>query len=233
MQKIILAAICAAVAMPHIATAEITGAEVGLDYSGLISSGKGDTNKSTLGGSVEYGITPQFSLQGDLDQRYYGAGSWKGNTGTVHAIYHTYDGSAIGAFVGRDWMRGPDSNFYGVEGLKNFGDVRVEGFAGYVSGSDENKGGTYGMTAKYDLGNNWDVGGKFAMVDNDNNIRRLSATTTYAFPAGYSIDAELGVSDRYLEDKETFIGLGIRATFGGNNGVTFGGRGLQQVYVGN
>lgn len=233
MQKLLLVALCATTFMPHVASAEVTGAEVGLHYSGLVASGKRDINKSTLGGALEYAVSPQFSVQGDLAQRYYGAGSWKGNTGTAHAIYHADNGMALGAFLGRDWIRGKDSNIYGVEGVQSFGDVRVEGFGGYISGAEENKGATYGLSAAYALNEAWDVGGKFAMVDNDADIKRLSATATYAFPAGYSIDAEVGYSDQANEKKEAFVGLGLRATFGGNNGVTFGGRGLQEIYAGN
>lgn len=231
MQKLLIAALGVALA-PLAVQAEVTGAQVGLQYSGFADSDSRDMHKTSLGGALEYALTPDFSVQGDVAQRYYGVASWEGTTGTVHGTYHTPNGAAIGGFYGHDWIKGKDSDYYGIEGAQHFDQLRLEGYAGYMRGSEENKGATLGLNAAYAATDRISVGGEYGMVNNDDDLQRLGATMTYTFPAGYAIDGEVGMADRRGDDKEAYVSLGIRATFGGNNGVTFGERGLQALYPG-
>ncbi|WP_152559391.1 hypothetical protein [Paenirhodobacter enshiensis] len=232
MQKTVLIAVLCTALAPLTATAEVTGAQVGLQYSGYGDADARDMHKTSLGGAMEYAITPEFSVQGDVAQRYYGVASWEGTTGTVHGTYHASNGAALGAFYGHDWIKGKDSDYYGVEGAQSFNQMRLEGYAGYIRGASENKGTTLGGSATFAATDRLGLGGEYGMVNNDDKLQRLGATATYAFPAGYAIDGEIGMADRANSDKEAFVSLGVRATFGGQNGVTFGERGLQALYPG-
>lgn len=233
MQKMLLAALGVAFLAPVAASAEVTGASIGFDYSTFAKSGDWNRHKATLGGSLEYAITPNFSIQGDIAQRYYGVASWQGTTGTAHAIYHMMDGTAVGGYYGHDWMKGKDVNYYGVEASKQIDRVTYEGYLGYIGNNSALSGMNIGLSGKYAVTEKFDLGASFAAVDNDQDFTRLGATAGYKFDQGFMVTGELGIEDQARQDKEAYIGIGLKATFGGNNGTTFGGRGIQDLWPGN
>ncbi|MFC3061363.1 hypothetical protein [Paenirhodobacter populi] len=232
MKQALAWALCATAALPGMAQAEITSAEIGLDYSTFGDADARDAHKATLGGALEFAITPQFAFQGDLAQRYYGFANWKGTTFTGHGIFHAGPDTAIGGFVGKDWLSHDNGGeFYGFEARQSLGPIAVEGYGLYFDGEKEDGYGV-GLRGDYQLTNQLTVGGRFDTLNTDMGMPRLSATTSYEFAPGYAVNGELGYADPKNSDKEVFLTLGVKATFGPGQGVTFGGRGLQEILPG-
>jgi len=64
MKKSVALALVGLLCAPAVHAFEVTGGEVSLGYSGLTGSSANDLTKTAMGGSLEFGITHQFSVQG-------------------------------------------------------------------------------------------------------------------------------------------------------------------------
>ncbi|HEY0212907.1 MAG TPA: hypothetical protein VGC40_04895 [Paenirhodobacter sp.] len=228
MRKILLLALGAAT-LPVIAQAEISGAEVGGQYSTLADGKARDTNKSTLGGAAEFGFG-QFGAQIDLKQRYYGLADWDGTTVGLHGIYHTGNAS-IGAFVGKDWIHHDRVENYGLEFASTFGAIKYEASAAWLDGRHDD-GYALTLDGDYSLNDQLSIGGKFATVQTDDDLTRIGATASYEMTPGLIGNAELGLASLEDSDNEVFLTIGLKAVFGAGHGVTFGTRGLQEILPG-
>lgn len=232
MQKKLLLALCAAGLLPQTGIAEVTGAEVGFHYSTLADADARDLNKATLGGALEYGIGPQFSVQGDLAQRYYGLTNWDGTTFTLHGSYRPTDTMAAGAFVGHDWLDNQDVIYYGLEFANKVNQISYEAAFTHFDSMGKNANGLT-LRGGYAVNQQLDLGGRVDIVhgEGDNNYR-ISGTAGYEITPGIKATGELGFYDGDGMAAESFVGVGVKATFGNNNGVTFGGRGIQDFLPG-
>lgn len=228
MRKFLIAALGAAL-LPAAAGAEITGAEVGGQYSTLADGKARDTNNSTLGGSIEFGFG-QFAAQVDLKQRYYGLADWDGTTFGLHGIYNLGAGS-VGVFVGKDWIHHDTVENYGLEYASSFGAIKYDGSLAWLDGENDS-GYAVTLDGDYGLNDRFSLGGKFATVQADADLTRLGATAKYEVTPGLIGDAELGVASLENSDNEVYLTLGLKAVFGAGQGVTFGTRGLQEILPG-
>lgn len=216
--------------------AEVSGAELSLGYSGLADGGARDIHKMTLGAGLEFALSPAFSVQGDLAKSWYGETDGSGQSYALHGIYHAPSGFAVGGFAGHDKVAGEGVDFYGLEAGGTFGMVDAEGALTWLDGAGSDG---FGVTLKgdYALSDQFALGGKFATVSaDDGDAWRLSGTGAYQILPGLQAEGELGLYDGDGMNTETFVGFGIRATFGGDavtrSGTTFGKRGLQDFLPG-
>lgn len=233
MQKLLLLSIGAALALPQAGLAtEVTGAEIGLSYSTLADSKARDVNKTTLGGAVELGFGPQFSVQGDIATRYLDGIDESGKNATAHAIYHLPGDMAVGAFIGKDWLAGQSVEYTGLEAAGTMGAIDYEAAFTHMD-SEGTHGNQLGLQANYALNPQLGLGGRFDTLHSEgDNMSRLSATAGYRINPGTMLTGELGFVDGDGMDAESFVGIGLKATFGATGGVTFGGRGLQEFIPG-
>lgn len=228
MRKFLIAALGAAL-LPTVAGAEITGAEVGGEYSTLADGKARDVNKSTLGGSMEFGFG-QFGAQVDLKQRYYGLADWDGTTFGLHGIYHM-GASSVGLFVGKDWIHHDRVENYGLEFGSQLGLIDYQASLGWLDGKHDS-GYALTLDGNYALNDQLSIGGKFATTGMEDDLTRLGATASYEMTPGLIGNAELGVASLKDSDNEVFLTLGLKAVFGSGQGVTFGTRGLQEILPG-
>lgn len=226
MQKRVLVAVLAAAFAPLGAMAEVTGASVGFDYTGLAENGMSGYNKSELGGSMEYSFGPALSMQGDMAMRVLNGTDVDSQGLTLHTIVRPGSETALGFFAGKDWVEGKGIEFYGLEGAGQFGAISYEAALTHVDGHNSDANGL-SLRGGYAMSDRFDLGGRFdGYRASGETLSRYAATAGLAISPGLEMTGELGRFDAAGRDTETYIGLGVKATFGGNGGTTFGKRGF-------
>lgn len=221
---------------------EVTGGSVSLGYSGLTDGDLNDFNKTTLGGSLEFGVSQAFSLQGDLSLSKFGMtedaaavlGVSKIDSRSLgmHAIYHASENTSVGAFLGTDRIESTDLNFIGVEAGHQMGQFGLEG---YLSrGKLEGITGTVlGLEGNYAVGEYTTLGLRYDNIDIEGfDSSRLSLTGEIGATPGFAVTGEIGNAD--LEDigSELFMGIGVRVNFGAKRGATFRDRSVANLLPG-
>ncbi|MBD3786346.1 MAG: hypothetical protein IE922_05155 [Sphingomonadales bacterium] len=236
MKTTFLAALGAVSLIAAPALAEVSGAELSLGYSGLADGGARDLNKMTLGAGLEFALSPAFSVQGDLAKSWYGEAEGSSYGYGLHGVYHLPSGLALGGFAGHEKVAGDGVDFFGLEAGGTFGMVEAEGALTWL---DREGVDGFGVTLRgeYALAEQLAVGGKFASVAADTgDAWRLSGTGAYQILPGLRAEGELGLYDGDSMSTETFVGFGLRATFGGDavsgGGTSFGKRGLSDFLPG-
>lgn len=225
MQKLVLAAVIAAFSAPIGALAEVTGASVGYDYTGLAENGMGGANKSELGGSMEYSFGSTFSLQGDMAMRYLNGTNYNSQSLTLHAIARPGAGAAVGLFAGKDWVEGKGLEFYGLEGAGQMGAIGYDAALTHVDGRGADANGL-SLRGAYAMNDRFDLGGRLeGFRSQGETMSRYAATAGYEVTPGMQMTGEFGFVDGVGMPAESYIGLGFKATFGGGQGVTFARRG--------
>lgn len=232
MQKLVLAAVLAAVAAPIGVMAEVTGASVGFDYTGLAENGMGSVNKSELGGSLEYAINPAFSIQGDMAMRTLDGLDKNSQGVTLHAIARPGNGPALGIFAGKDWLEGKGTEFYGVEGAGQFGLIGYDAAVTHVDGHNADANGL-SLRGTYAINDQLDLGGRLeGYRSQGETMSRYAATAGYVVSPGLKATGELGFADGVGAPAESYVGIGLKATFGSSNGTTFAKRGFMDFVPG-
>lgn len=211
--------------------AEVSGANVGVSYSGLTGSAN-DATKLTANGSMEVAFSPAFSVQGDMAYNHFGDTGWDGSMFGLHGIYHPMMGTSLGAFVGRDRVDGSNLNFYGLEAGREMGLMNVQGYIWHTNSGDD--GTAVGLSGDYALNNQFAVGGRLDVFNGpfSADFNRVGVTGTYKMTSGYSVYGEVGRVDAENADAEGYLGVGVRATFGPGTGTSFAQRGLLDMLPG-
>lgn len=226
MQKRVLAAVLAAAFAPIGAMGEVTGASVGYDYTALAENGMSGYNKSEVNGSMEYSFGPSVSMQGDMALRVFDGTQVDSQGLTLHTIVRPGGSTALGFFAGKDWVDGRGMEFYGLEGAGQIGAVSYDAAFTHVDGRNADANalalrGAYAMSDRFDLGGRFD-----GYRASGETLSRYAATAGFALTPGLKMTGELGRFDTAGRDTETYIGLGVKATFGGSSGTTFAKRGF-------
>lgn len=233
MQKLIIMAVVAALApVAALAEGSVTGAELGFNYSSFAEADARDTNKATLSGSLEYAFTNTFAMQADVAQNFYGLSNWNGSVVTLHTLAHLGESFALGGYFGHEWIDGNHVEHYGLEAKQTFGVISVEGELGKIV--DGNSDATsMGLSGSYALTDQLSLGGGLRNVDDSgDDYSRVDATAAYTMASGLQLNGGLGIVDKEGDDAETTFGFGVKKTFGGSDGTTFGSRGLQSLLPG-
>lgn len=228
----ITAALVCSWAAPSLA-AEISGAEVGVDFS---RTGEANDNIQQLGlwGSLNVGFSPKFSIQGDMalyNERLSEEGDedfdFDIHTFELHGIYHLIPGTSLGGFVGISRPEhGTNQNYYGLEFGRKIYQISYEIY-GWRS-NNEDKFTAFGVQTAYALNERLSLGNRFELYNPDQgpDRNRIGVTVDYKLAPGYSLYGELG---RLHEnsDSDVNVKLGIRAYFG--SGATFSQHGLTSL----
>ncbi len=232
MKKLLAAVLCTAAALPQVGMAEVVNAEVGFDYGAFVGNDLSGVNKSELSGSMEYAFSPQFSVQGDMALRLLDDTDLDSHAFTLHGGYHLNDATAVGLFVGRDWVENGSVDFYGAEAAGQYGLISYDGALTHVDG-DGADANALTLSGAYALNDQFDLGGRFGYMDiEDTDITQLGVTAAYDLSPGLKMTGEVGVMEFDGKTSESYIGVGIKATFGQQGGTTFDRRGFVDFFPG-
>lgn len=232
MKKSVALAFAGLLCAPAVHAFEVTGGEVSLGYSGLTGSSVNDVTKTAMGGSLEFGIAPGFSVQGDLGLSKFGRTDSDSHSMGLHAIYHVNEATSVGGFLGRDRIDGTNLDFFGVEIGHQIGQFGAEGYIGHaeIAGGS---GTVLGMEGNYALGDTATVGLRYDNIDLGNlDTSRLSLTGEIGVLPGLSLTGEIGSADVAGFDSEMFAGIGVRVNFGDRRGTTFRDRSVMNLLPG-
>ena len=230
---LLLAAVLAPVfAVP--AAAQVSGGQVNLSYSALTNDG--DFNRTSLESAVEYSLSQNFSVQGDLAFHSFGFSNDDIATLTLHGIYHVDDSISLGAFVSVDRADGDNITILGIEGGRDFGQFDVEGYLGGFRESGDN-GTLIGAKARYAYTNEIGFGG---VLDHGNlsggdDLTRFGINADYRFAGGSVVSAEIGqihVGTPVGSGSEAYAKIGFGFEFGNKRGATFDNRSLTRLLPG-
>lgn len=208
---------------------EVTGGEAELSYSFLTEDS--DLHRTDLGGSVEFGFTPQIGAQLDLGFADFGATGLKTTTVAVHGIYHASEVTSVGLFLGRDRAKVGGSSdgqtFLGVEVGYEGPAFGLEAYYAAVDGGD---GSVAGVSGTHDFNEVFSVGVAIDRLDvGDADLTALTLRGDYAVTPTAGLFAEVGNASVGLgatDEDSAFVGLGAKITFGAERGATFGRRSL-------
>ena len=210
--------------------AEVSGAQVGVSYSNLTGSAS-DADKLSAFGSLEVAFSSAFSVQGDMALNRFGGVDWNGGMFALHGVYHPMQGTAVGAFVGRDRLNSQNVDFYGLEASQKLNMIDLEGYLWHTETRTD--GTVLGLSGSYALNDRFSLGGRLdAFNGRGDDYNRIGVTADYKLASSYSVYGEIGRVDAQGSDAEGYIGLGVRATFGAGQGTTFSQRGLQDLLPG-
>lgn len=220
------AALAVCLALPQLAGAEVIGAQLGYDYTALAERNMGGVNKSDLNGALDYALSPAFGVQGDMSMRFLD-GTRKDSQGlTLHGYTRLGTGLSLGGFVGKEWFEGKGIENYGLEAAGQMNALSYEIAYTHTDGATSNGNmlsarGAYALNSQLSLGlrgDNFNGGG--------DNYKRLGGTVGYTLPSGMKMTGELGFVDLDGSPAESYVGIGLKASFGANGGTTFGRRGF-------
>ncbi|WP_141693054.1 porin [Thioclava sp. SK-1] len=234
MSKIaILASLSALALSTPVLAADVTGASLDFSHYNFADADARDSGRSTLGGQMVIGFTPQFSVQGDAGIRHFRDGDWNDASWGLHAIYNAYDMATVGVFAGYEEVDGREVDSIGLEYGTSYNGADIQAAWTNYDGHDGLiDGNIYNVSASMPLNSELSVGGRadFLDLNGGRNSRRIGATGTYSLAGGYDLNGELGLIDDNGDDAEPYIGLGVSTKFG--NGATFNRRGLAEFLPG-
>ncbi|MER5172637.1 porin [Thioclava sp. GXIMD2076] len=233
MKKTAILALLAGFAPMASHAADIVGANVGASHFNYLDADSRDQSRTNIGGQMEVGFTPQFSLQGDMALNRYWDDSWDGHTTALHAIYNMNGMMKFGARAGFERIDGDDYTTLGVEYKGDYGMFSVESAYNHVKSDDADmQGNLYNVSATMPLNSQVKVGGRLDYYDTDDVTgRRYAATGEYDLGNGYAMTGELGFNDANHDDAESYVGIGLRADLG-QGGVSFSDHSLSDLIVG-
>ncbi|WP_406720640.1 hypothetical protein RPE78_11625 [Thioclava litoralis] len=213
--------------------ADVVGANVGLSHYNFLDADSRDNSRTSIGGQMEIGFAPQFSVQGDMALNRYWDDSWDGASTALHAIYNMNDTMKFGARAGYERLDSDDITTLGVEYGADYGLFSVEAAYNHVKNHDADlQGNLYNVSASMPLNSQVSVGGRVDYYDTDNVTgRRIAATGEYKMGNGYAMTGELGFNDPNHDDAESYVGIGLRADLG-QGGVSFSDHSLSDLIVG-
>lgn len=212
---------------------EVTGGSLSLGYSSFVgSSDATDFNKLSLGSSMEFGLTHQFSIQGDFALSQFGASNIDNLNFGLHAIVHANESTSVGAYIGRDRVEGENLNYFGFEVGHQVGQIGAEGYVTFAKdgGSD---GTVIGIKGDYSLTETALIGARFDNINVDGaDASRVAITGEVGALPGVTLTGELGRARIDTLGSETYVGVGVKVNFGDKRGATFDRRSILDLLPG-
>lgn len=213
---------------------EVTGGTIQLGYSSFIGGGGNtDVNKLTLGSSLEYGFSQQFSVQGDFALMKYGLSNVDTANFGLHGIFHINDTTSVGGFIGQDRIEGDGLDYFGFEIGHQVGAIGTEA---YISRADSGvgvKGTVLGIKGEYAVNEVTSVGARFDNINVQGiDASRFALTGEVAATPGLALTGELGQARIETLGSEAYIGVGVKVNFGAKRGATFDRRSIVDLLPG-
>jgi len=213
---------------------EVTGGYLDLGYSTFTDSDFGDV--FNLNGSGEVAFSRAFSAQLDLGGYRFQDADENATSWTLHTNWHTSNNASFGAFYGRDYVDGPDLEFYGVEAGFDAGPADIEAYLGrqqVVDFSDVD-GALFGIAVSTEVDDQWEFTVSYDLID---NFYGLLDYDLYAVGVDYYardnaiVYGNVGVAHISTpiasgSTNEAYIAVGVRMNLGNKRGTTFGRRGV-------
>ncbi|WP_170329962.1 porin [Ruegeria arenilitoris] len=213
---------------------EVTGGYLDLGYSTFTDSDFG--NAFNLNGSGELAFSRSFSTQLDLGGYRFQDADENVSSWTLHANLHTSVSASLGAYYGRDYVDGPDLEFYGIEACFDAGPAEVEAYLGrqqVVDFSDVD-GTLFGIAVSTDVSDQWQFTLSYDLID---DLYGLLDYDLYTLGADYYvldntiIYGNLGVAHISTpiasgSTNEAYVAVGVRMNLGNKRGTTFNRRGV-------
>jgi hypothetical protein len=171
-------------------------------------------------------------VQGDMAMRFIDGASDHSQGLTLHSYFRTSEVNAIGVFAGKDWYEGNGVSHYGLETAGTMNAISYDAAYTHVDGRGD--GDIFSLRGAYAVNDRLAAG---LRADNFNgggeNLRRLGGTVSFATASGLNLSGELGMVDITEHSAESYIGLGVKKTFGAKGGSTFAKRGYIDILPGN
>ena len=202
---------------------------------------EGDVGYTTYAGGLQFDIGLGFGAALDLASYGFSGFGSDGTNATLHAIYDFgpmmgFDGTVLGAFVGRDGYEDGDAEIYGIEAAGEVYGLRTEGYLARHDG-DLGEIDLAGVSARYDITPAiyamGDIG--FADGDGDGELLRTALGGGYRIDGGPRLWGELGrigADEGAFTGDETYLAIGAEIGFGPNAGTSFGNRSLFDIVPG-
>lgn len=214
-------------------SAGVTGGDIGLSYSAFTEDT--DFAKTSLAGSLEFGMNRQFAVQGDLGYHGFHFIDESATTIGLHGIYHLSDESSLGLFVGQERFMGESQDFYGVEFGHEFQNFDVELYVGEGESAGDT-GTAYGFSGRYAANDVFGLGIAYDRIDlGVASANRIGLKGDLALGSNTVVTAEYGTVDGSiggLSASEGYFGVGVRMAFGAERGATFDRRGIARLIPG-
>lgn len=214
-----------------VAAQGFTGGSVDLTYESY--SDVDELTSTIIGTSLQFALSPQFSIALDVEHREYDDIGFTLPSTTAHAIYNVNSDIAVGGYYSRENVPGANVEGYGAEVSYDIGQIGLGAYAGVndVVGTDINR---FGASASYAFGNGASVMGdyQFAAVDGGTDISVIEIGGAYALASGVSLSAAVGsltADGSGIDLDETYYQIGVSVSFGPDGGTTFENRGIFSV----
>lgn len=217
----------------------LAGGTLALETSAFFE--EGEIGHTSYSGGLQFDIGLGFGAALDLASYGFSGFGSDGSNATLHALYEFgpmmgFDGTVLGAFVGRDGYDEGDAEIFGVEAAASAFGLRGEGYLARHDGS-LGRAAVAGLSARYDITPAIFAMGEVGYADADEE----GALTRVALGGGYQIDGgpqlwgELGrieAEDEAFGGDETYLAIGAEIGFGALSGTSFGTRSLFDVVPG-
>ncbi|MDO8882552.1 MAG: hypothetical protein U0934_12820 [Pseudotabrizicola sp.] len=212
---------------------EVTGGSLSLGYSSFIGSSPAtDVNKLSLGSSMEFGLSQQFSVQGDFALTKFNATNLDNTNFGLHAIFHVNESTSVGAFIGRDRIEHENLNYFGVEVGHQAGAFGTEAFLTIAKDGGSN-GTVIGVKGEYSLTDSAMLGARFDLLNVDGaDAAKFAIIGEVAALPGLNLTGELGQARIDGIGSEAYVGVGVKVNFGAKRGATFDRRSIIDLLPG-
>ncbi len=234
MYKVMTAAIAVAtLGVTGAQAGEVTGGSLGLSYSSFSDGDFGD--KTSIEGSVEFGITRNIAVQADLAHHRAGEIDLNSTNIGLHGIYHMDEMTSFGAFVVREDTNSGNIDYIGLEAGYDAG---IMDFEGYLARADiDSEDGTLiGLSGRYEFANSVGLTVGYDRADVDVlDISVFSAGLDADVSPNLNLFVEAGVGKVAalgFSETDAFMGIGGKYAFGAKRGATFEQRGFTSVLPG-
>lgn len=203
-----------------------SGAELGIEYTD--SSAIEEFGGVNYYGSAEFELAYGFSAAFSASSYNFDVGTTDVSNLTAHLIYNVDAATALGLFIGQDYVDDDSSDIFGAELAYDFGLGGIEVYVGSSSDAANNDFTIYGAATTYEMGSGFGlVANLDGLSGDDFSSSALEIGGFFQLAQGPRFGATLGqlsFDTGGVDESETYFGIQASIGVGPNGGTTFGSR---------